>query len=115
MQYALLIHEKPGVYEALSDEERKAITDEYWALREHPDIVGGASLQPTSAATTLREDDGKLLVTDGPFADTKEVFAGFYLLEAANLDAALAIAEKVPAVRLGGSVEVRPLREGRRN
>jgi hypothetical protein len=115
MQYALLIHEKPGVYEALSDEERKAVTDEYWALREHPDIVGGASLLPTSAATTVREDDGRTLVTDGPFADTKEAFAGFYLLDAADLDAALAIAQKVPAVRLGGSVEVRPVREGRRN
>ena len=54
MQYALLIHEKPGAYEALGDDERKAITDEYWALREHPAIVGGASLQPASAATTVR-------------------------------------------------------------
>jgi hypothetical protein len=115
MQYALLIHEKPGAYEALGDDERKAITDEYWALREHPAIVGGASLQPATAATTVRQDDGKTLITDGPFADTKEVFAGFYLLEADDLDAALAIAQKVPAVRLGGSVEVRPLREGRRN
>jgi hypothetical protein len=115
MQYALLIHEKPGVYEALGDDERKAITDEYWALREHPAIVGGASLQPATAATTVRQDDGKTLITDGPFADTKEVFAGFYLLEADDLDAALAIAQRVPAVRLGGSLEVRPLREGRRN
>jgi hypothetical protein len=115
MQYALLIHEKPGVYEALGDEERKAITDEYWALREDPAIVGGASLQPTTAATTVRQDNGEILVTDGPFADTKEAFAGFYLLEADDLDAALAIASKIPAVRLGGSVEVRPLREGRRN
>jgi hypothetical protein len=115
MQYALLIHEKPGAYEALGDDERKAITDEYWALREHPAIVGGASLQPATSATTVRQDGGKTLVTDGPFADTKEAFAGFYLLEADDLDAALAIAEKVPAVRLGGSVEVRPLREGRRN
>jgi hypothetical protein len=115
MRYALLIHEKPGVYEALGEDERKAITDEYWALREHPAIVGGASLQPITAATTVRQDDGRTLVTDGPFADTKEAFAGFYLLEADDLDAALAIAETVPAVRLGGCVEVRPLREGRRN
>ena len=115
MQYALLIYEKPGVYEALGDDERKAITDEYWALRENPAIVGGAGLQPTTAATTVRQDNGETLVTDGPFADTKEAFAGFYLLEADNLDAALAVAQTIPAVRLGGSVEVRPLREGRRN
>ena len=115
MRYALLIHEKPGAYEALPDDERKAITDEYWALREHPAISGGASLQPATAATTLRQEDGKTLITDGPFADTKEAFAGFYLIEADDLDAALALAAKVPVLRLGGSVEVRPLREGRRN
>jgi hypothetical protein len=109
MQYALLIHEKPGAYEALSDEERKAITDEYWALREHPGIVGGASLQPTSAATTVREDDGKPLVTDGPFADTKEVLGGFCLIEAADLDEAIEMAARIPAARFGGVVEVRPV------
>jgi hypothetical protein len=112
MQYALLIYEKPGEYEALGDDERKAISQEYWALREEPGILGGAGLMPTSAATTVRQEDGQALVTDGPFADTKEVFAGFYLLEADDLDAALAVAGRLPVVRLGGSVEVRPVREG---
>jgi len=115
MQYAVLIHEKPGVYEALGDDERKAITAEYWALREEPGVLTGASLQPASTATTVRMDEGKALLTDGPFADTKEVFAGYYVLEADDLDAALAFATRVPAVRLGGAVEVRALREGRRN
>jgi hypothetical protein len=115
MQYALLIYENPGAYEALADDERKAITDEYWALREEPGIVGGAGLQPADTATTVRQDDGQTLVTDGPFADTKEVFAGYYMVEADDLDGALALATKVPAVRLGGWVEVRPVREGRRN
>jgi hypothetical protein len=115
MQYAVLIHEKPGVYEALGDDERKAITAEYWALREEPGVLTGASLQPASTATTVRMDEGKALLTDGPFADTKEVFAGYYVLEADDLDAALAFAARVPAVRLGGAVEVRAVREGRRN
>jgi hypothetical protein len=114
MQYALLIHEKPGAYEALGDDERKAITDEYWALREEPGVLNGAGLAPASTATTVRMENGSPVVTDGPFADTKEVFAGYYLVEADDLDGALALAAKVPAVRLGGSVEVRPVREGRR-
>jgi hypothetical protein len=115
MQYALLIYEKPGAYEALPEDERKAITDEYWALREEPGVLGGAGLQPVDTATTVRTDGGQTLVTDGPFADTKEVFAGYYVFEADDIDAALALAAKVPAVRLGGSVEVRAVREGRRN
>jgi hypothetical protein len=115
MQYALLIHEKPGAYEALPDDERTAITDEYWALREEPGVLTGAGLQPASTATTVRMENGSPLVTDGPFADTKEVFAGYYIVEANDLDGALALAAKVPAIRLGGSVEVRPVREGRRN
>jgi hypothetical protein len=115
VQYAVLIHEKPGVYEALGDDQRKSITDEYWALREEPGVLTGASLQAASTATTVRMDDGKALLTDGPFADTKEVFAGYYVLEADDLDAALAFAARVPAVRLGGAVEVRAVREGRRN
>jgi hypothetical protein len=114
MQYALLIYEKPGAYEALGEDERKAITDEYWALREEPGVLGGAGLAPTSAATTVRLQNGSPLVTDGPFADTKEAFAGYYFIETDDLDGALALAAKVPAIRLGGSVEVRPVREGRR-
>jgi hypothetical protein len=111
MQYALLIYEKPGAYEALPEDERKAISAEYWALREEPGVLGGAGLHPVDTATTVRLDDGRTLVTDGPFADTKEVFAGYYLLEADDLDAALALAAKLPVVRLGGSVEVRAVRE----
>jgi hypothetical protein len=64
-------------------------------------------------ATTLRQSNGETLSTDGPFADTKEVFGGFYLFDVDDVDAALRIAERIPALRLGGSVEVRPLVEGR--
>ena len=71
----------------------------------------GARLKPVETATTVRVADGEALITDGPFADTKEVFGGFYLLEADDLDGALEIAARIPAARLGGSVEVRPIVE----
>jgi hypothetical protein len=62
-------------------------------------------------ATTVRSNGAQMLATDGPFADTKEVFGGFYVFDVPDVDAALAIAERVPAVRLGGAVEVRPMME----
>jgi hypothetical protein len=111
MQYALLIYDKPGVYDSLSDEERKAVSDEYWAIREEPRVLAGAGLQPAHTATTVRLDDGTPLVTDGPFADTKEVFGGYYLVQADDIDAAIAIAARLPAARLGGSIEIRPVLE----
>ena len=112
MQYALLIYSRPGATEALSPDERAAVHDEYMALRKEPGMTGGASLHPVETATTVRVQDERLLVTDGPFADTKEVFAGFYLLEADDLDAATEIAARIPAARLGGAVEIRPVVAG---
>jgi hypothetical protein len=109
MQYALLIYTKPGTVESLSPAEREELSREYWALRDEPGIIGGAGLQPVTTATTVRLADGRPLITDGPFADTKEVFGGYYLLEADNLDEATEMAARIPALRLGGSVEVRPL------
>lgn len=111
MRYALLINERPTAYDGLSADERAAISAEYYELRKDERMTGGAHLQPAETATTVRMQDGELLLTDGPFADTKEIFGGFYLVDAPDLDAALAIAARVPAVRLGGSVEVRPLAE----
>jgi hypothetical protein len=109
VRYALLINERPGANAGLSEAERAAITAEYLALRADPRVFAGERLQPAHTATTVRDGGGELLLTDGPFADTKEIFGGFYLLEAANLDEALEFAGRVPAVRFGGSVEVRPL------
>ena len=109
MQYALLIYHIPGALEALSQEEQDQISREYWALREEPEVTGGAGLHPVETATTVRIQDGKVLVTDGPFADTKEIFGGFYMVEVANLDDAAKLAARIPAVRLGGSVEIRPV------
>ena|SRR5690349_21477602 len=104
MKYAMLIYPKPGSHEAVADPE--ALTAEYLALRADPRCLGGAHLQPGEMATTVRTGS---LITDGPFADAKEVLGGYYVLEESDLDAALEFAQQIPAVRLGGAVEVRPL------
>src|SRR5215469_5540504 len=109
MQYALMIYEKPGYNDGFSDEQRHAVTGEYLALRDEPGVTGGGRLQPVETATSVRVQDGETLVTDGPFADTKEVFAGFYLIEADDLDQATELAARIPAARIGGSVEIRPV------
>jgi hypothetical protein len=78
---------------------------------DEPGVLGAEQLQPPESATTVREQDGKTLTTDGPFADTKEILGGIYLLEADDLDRALELAARIPVVRMGGAVEVRPLVE----
>jgi hypothetical protein len=109
MQYALLIYTKPGTIESLTPAEQEELGREYWALRDEPEVLSGAGLQPATSATTVRLADGQPLVTDGPFADTKEVFGGYYVVEADNLDQAIELAGRIPALRLGGAVEVRPV------
>jgi hypothetical protein len=109
VQYALLIYNKPGAVESLSPAEREAMSTEYYALRDEPGVLIGAGLQPVTTATTIRLADGKPLVTDGPFADTKEVFGGLYLVEADDLDQAIEMATRLPALRIGGAIEVRPV------
>ena len=109
MQYALLIYVRPGSDEALDDDARRAVSAEYFAIRDDPRMIGGAQLGPVDTATTVRVHDGDTLVTDGPFADTKEVFGGYYLFEADDLATVVALAARIPAARIGGSVEVRPI------
>jgi hypothetical protein len=111
MKYALLIYSVPGQFERLSEDEQSSVYGEYMAISELPSIVGGAQLQPPETATTVRVNGGDVLTTDGPFPEMKEVFGGYYLLEADDLDAALEVAARVPAARMGGAVEVRPLVE----
>jgi hypothetical protein len=111
MQYALLIYSKPGSHEALSEQDFQAALGEYAALTNDPRCVTSAQLQPIETATTVRVQNGNALTTDGPFADTKEIFGGYYVFEAQNLDEAIELAGRVPAARLGGSVEVRPVVE----
>jgi hypothetical protein len=109
MQYALLIYAEPGYDEALSDAEREAAHAEYLALGDDARCIRSAALQPAETATSVRVIGGRTLMTDGPFADTKEVLGGFALVEAANLDEVLELAARIPAARLGGAVEVRPV------
>ncbi|MEV6157619.1 YciI family protein [Nonomuraea sp. NPDC052129] len=111
MKYALLINERPGAYDGLSEDQRAAISAEYITLMKDERMLGGERLQPADTATTVRVQNGEPLLTDGPFADTKEIFGGFYIVEADDLDSALELAARIPAARLGGSVEVRPLVE----
>jgi hypothetical protein len=102
----------PGVAtEDLAEDERQAIVEEYLAIGLSPEVIGGEQLQPVETATTVRVEDGETLLTDGPFVDAKEHLGGFCLVEADDLDAALEIAARIPAARMGGAVEVRPLVE----
>jgi hypothetical protein len=111
MNYILQIYsgDSMSVWEGLSESEQNAVMGEYMAINQAPGITGGAQLQDASTATTVRVEDGRTLTTDGPFPETKEALGGYYLLEAEDLDQAIELASRVPAARMGGAVEVRPL------
>jgi hypothetical protein len=117
MKYMLLIHQGttplPGSpeWESLSQEEQKAIYSDYQAINQTPGVTPGNGLAPPEAATTVRVQDGKTLTTDGPFVAIKEALGGYLLFEADDLDAAIELASRIPAARLGGAVEVRPIVE----
>jgi hypothetical protein len=113
MQYMLLIYSGEAVEDFLArpEEEQNAIVGEYMAIQQSPGVTGGNQLQPPDTATTVRVDDGRTLTTDGPFTETKEVLGGYFTLEAPDLDAALEVAARIPAARMGGAVEVRPVVE----
>ena len=95
----------------MPEDERQAIAEEYLALPHLARVVGGGALQPVETATTVRVQNGETLLTDGPFVDAKEHVGGYLLIEADDLDAALEFAARIPAARMGGAVEVRPLVE----
>ena len=111
MKYAMLIHYKPGYYEALTEDQQQAVVAEYRALAQDLRARHSAQLQPPETATTVRVQDGQTLTTDGPYVDTKEVFGAYYMFEVDNLDEAIELAARFPAARLGGAIEVRPLVE----
>jgi hypothetical protein len=113
MQYLIQIYSNDSTfrYEGLSEEEKEAVMGEYFAISGAPGVTGGAQLQPPTTATTVRVEDGRTLTTDGPFLETKEALGGYYLYEADDLDAAIELAARIPAARLGGAIEVRPLVE----
>jgi hypothetical protein len=110
MKYALLIYSATD-WNGVSDDAHKAIVSEYEAVNGTPGIFGGSQLQPVATATTVRVENGQVLLTDGPFVDAKEYLGGFFLFEADSLDAATEIAARIPAARMGGAVEVRPIVE----
>jgi len=113
MKYLLQIY-PPAAREELDrmpEDERQAIVEEYLAIGRSPEVIGGEQLQPIETATTVRVQNGETLLTDGPFVDAKEHVGGFCLVQADDLDAALDIAARIPAARMGGAVEVRPLVE----
>jgi hypothetical protein len=110
MQYALMFWADPEVAEGMSEEERAAVTREFEVLLyDDPRLVSSLRLESPDNATSVRVVGGKTLMTDGPFADTKEVMGGLAIFEADNLDEVLEIAERIPVARLGGGVEVRPV------
>jgi hypothetical protein len=113
MQYLLQIFSS-GVgeeWERLTEDEQNAVLGEYFAISAMPGVTGGAQLQAADTATTVRVENGRTLTTDGPFPESREVLGGYYLLEADDLDTAIEIAARIPAARLGGAIEVRPLVE----
>ncbi len=115
MQYVMLIFQGttplPGTeaWSALGEDEQQAVYAGYAALNATPGVTPGLPMGLPDDATTVRVAGGRTLVVDGPFADTKEAVGGYFVLEAEHLDAALEIAARVPAARLGGAVEVRPV------
>jgi hypothetical protein len=113
MKYLCLIYTEGKELERLSPDEHAAVERECVAyeerLRSNGQLLAVEALQPVEAATTVRVRDGRASVTDGPFTETKEQLAGFYLIEATSLDEAVEVAAKIPPARLG-SIEVRPIR-----
>jgi hypothetical protein len=112
MQYMLLIYGAGDSWETLSAEQQQQIGAEYFTfteeLRASGKMVAGDALQPTATATSVRVRDGETLTTDGPFAETKEVLGGYYLIDVDSLDEALEWGAKVPGAKYG-TIEVRPV------
>ena len=111
MKYLLQIYSDSKEFERLPAHDQEAIIGEYIAVERSPGVLGASQLQPVETATTVRVQDGETLLTDGPFVDAKEHLGGYFLVEADDLDKALKLAARIPAARMGGAVEVRPLVE----
>ncbi len=114
MKYLALVYYEEKTINAMTQAEWQSLNEECVAcgedLRASGFMVGGNALHPTTTATSVRVRDGKAMITDGPFAETKEQLAGFYMLDARDLNEAIQIASKIPPARLG-CVEIRPIRE----
>jgi len=118
MKYMLLIHQgaaptprSPEEWASLSEDEQKAVYADYQAINETPGVSPGLQLDSPETATTVRVQDGKTLTTEGPFVQIREALGGYLLFEADDLDAAIELASRIPAARMGGAIEVRPVVE----
>jgi hypothetical protein len=114
----LMIHQgdaptprSPEAWARLPEDEQKAVYADYKAVSETPGVSPGLELQDPETATTVRVEDGETLTTDGPFVAIKEALGGWLVYEADDLDAAIELAARIPAARMGGAVEVRPIVE----
>jgi hypothetical protein len=108
MEFLALIHASDHAWNELSDDERQAVYKRYMEFSERPEVVGGAELQETTAATTVRVRNGDSMVTDGPYAEVKEALGGFFIIEADSIDDACKLAAEIPAAE-HGAIEVRPV------
>jgi hypothetical protein len=118
MKYMLLIHQgttptprDPEAWGQLSEDEQQAVFRDYQAVTSTAGVTPGLQLEDPQTATTVRVQDGRTLTTDGPFVDTKEALGGYLIFEAGDLDAAIELAARIPAARMGGAIEVRPITE----
>jgi hypothetical protein len=117
MKFMLLIHHgdtatpETHAWNSLSEDEQKAVYRDYQAINQTPGVSPGLWLEPPELATTVRVEDGKTLTTDGPFVAVKEALGGYLVYEADDLDAAIELASRIPAARMGGAIEVRPIKE----
>ena len=111
MKYALLIYGNTDVLASWSEEEWRRVNAGVAEVVARPDVPGYLRLQRAETATTLRDQQGRSLLTDGPFVDSKDFLGGFVLVEAESLDGALAVAEELQELRMGGAIEVRPVNE----
>jgi hypothetical protein len=118
MKYMLLIHQgstptprSPEEWAKLSKDEQKAVFADYQAINQTPGVTPGVQMEDPETATTVRVEDGKTLTTDGPFVELKEAIGGYLFFEADDLDAAIELAARIPAARMGGAIEVRPVAE----
>jgi hypothetical protein len=108
MEFLALIHTSKNGWDELSDDEGQAVYKRYMEFSERPEVVGGAELQETTTATTVRVRNGDSMVTDGPYAEVKEALGGFFILEADSIDDACKLAAEIPAAE-HGAIEVRPV------
>lgn len=111
MKYALLIYDTPDAWSSRGDLEIAEVMSRYAAVGADPMTVGGEQLEPPEAATTVRIERERELITDGPFVENKEYLGGFYLIDAPDLDAAIDVARRLPAASEGGAIEIRPVVE----